>query len=259
MLVKPPNDDEDGTAYAEHFTIKTTFKLCLLQPSIDATWSRMTITHTLAESPSSVQVPLLPSPLSLLRNKTYRVSIFGTVATGVDMGDEAASFFTQHLSQPARLLFIAGTGCRDIPGAPYNYRNQTVQSIMNGGPSAQPQRIRFADAAPLMLTSSASEAEILSRLPAEHQDEEVIKKFRSNIHIETDAMTAAFDEDHWKLLRITSDSQQPVVVKCIFGCVRCLSLNVDLDTGGVISSQRQLYGLLAKDRRVNSAVPRECS
>ncbi|KIV91085.1 hypothetical protein PV10_05667 [Exophiala mesophila] len=253
VLVTPPEDD---TRLAKFLTIKKVFKLCLFKPVIDESWTKLTITHIHAQPPSSITIPLTPSPLSLLQNQTYEVSIFGTTAVGIDLGDEPAAFFSKHLDQEVRLLTIGGTGRRDIPGAAYvpTQRDALSLAIRDG---LQPQRIRFADAAPLLITSTASEADVRSRLPIQHQNEDVILRLRPNIHIDVQGQLPAYDEDNWASLLVRSklDEAQEVSIKCIFRTVRCLSLNADPETGEMINRDRQLYGLLAKDRRVNDKFP----
>jgi uncharacterized protein YcbX len=172
------------------------------------------------------------------------------------MGQGPADFFTKHLQRPIRLLFIAGTGRREIPGAAY-IPNHLAALPVAVGEKLQPQRIRFADAAPLLITSSASEQDARSRLPKASQGEDVILRFRPNIHIDVHDKLPPYDEDEWRFLTIQTASGA-VSVKCLFKTVRCLSLNADLEKGGMVATNRQLYGLLARDRRVNPAFPREC-
>lgn len=257
LIIQPPTDPD--ATYAEHFTIKTQFSLCLLQPVIDETWSRLTIKHVHDSSKPTLNIPLTPSPISLMNAKVFHVSVFGTKASGVDMGDSAADFLTDHMGTPARLIYIAGSGRRDIPGAAYEPNRRDSMSLAFDGAPMQPQRIRFADAAPLLISSSASEEDTRQRLPPQHRNEDIIIRFRSNIHFKSDPDTPPFDEDSWKLLRILPNTQraQAITVKCIFKCVRCLSLNVDFEKGGMVPTRRQVYGLLARDRRVNEAFPRK--
>jgi len=182
---------------------------------------------------------LTPSPLALLGAKTYDVSIFGTTAPGMDMGEDVARWFSEHLKQPVRLLYIAGR--REIPGSVFIPNHQAALQVND--------RIRFADAAPLLITTTASEKDAMRRLPkGVHED--VITRFRPNVHIENDG--PAYEEDAWEELRIGK-----VTIKCVFKTPRCLSLNVDIHTGGVVETRKQMYGLLAKDRRVNIAFPSE--
>ncbi|KAI1617885.1 hypothetical protein EDD36DRAFT_15068 [Exophiala viscosa] len=253
VLVTPP---KDNSREAKFLTIKKHFKLMLFKPVIDDSWTKLTISHLHSNSPPAITVPLTPSPLSLLQNKTYEVSIFGTTAIGIDLGEEPANFFSKHIGQDVRLLSIGGTGRREIPGAAYvpSEHNALSLALREG---LQPQRIRFADAAPLLITSTASEEDARSRLPKEWQHEDVIVRLRPNIHIDVKGQLPPYDEDNWSslLVRSQADEAQEVTIKCIFRTVRCLSLNADPETGEMIHRSRQLYGLLASDRRVNDKFP----
>lgn len=172
------------------------------------------------------------------------------------MGDDAASFFSHHLRTKVRLLYIGGSGRREIPGSAY-VRGQLNPLSLALKEGLQLQRIRFADAAPLLVTSTASEQELRLRLPAQHRSEDIILRLRPNIHIDVGNLLPTWDEDTWSTVvaHTGRDGVEKIVIKCIFKCVRCLSLNADPDTGQYISRDRQLYGYLARDRRVNPAFP----
>lgn len=240
-----------------HHKIKWNFQLGLFHTAIDNSWSKLTITHVKAQEDAAFTIPLSPSPLSLINAAVYEVSIFGTKAPGIDMGEEVAKYFTQHLRSPTRLLYIGGNGQREIPGAAYLPKHYRALSIAVND-TLQPQRIRFADAAPLLITSTASEEDARRRLPLAAQGEDVIVRFRPNVHVDVGNEVPPYDEDGWGMLAIRSqiDREQEVSVRCLFRTVRCLSLNVDLAKGGMIATNRQLYGLLAKDRRTNDKFPR---
>lgn len=192
----------------------------------------------------------------MINAKTFQVSIFGTRATGIDMGEEIARYFSFHMGIALRLLYIGGSGQREIPGAAYMPKHFRALSI-SVNDKLQPQRLRFADAAPLLITSTASEEDARRRLPPVAQGEDVIIRFRPNVHVDVDGEQQAYDEDGWSMLSIRSqtDREQEVTVRCLATTVRCLSLNVDLAKGGMIATNKQLYGLLAKDRRVNDKFP----
>lgn len=223
---------------------------------IDKSWSKLTITHISAEQNATCVLPLTPSPLTLLDSPVYQVSIFGTEAPGIDMGDEIAKYFSSHIGKDIRLLYIGGNGQREIPGAVYFPKSTSALSI-SVNDQLRPQRLRFADAAPLLITSTASEEDARRRLPPASRAEDVILRFRPNIHVDVDRSVPPYDEDSWGVLAITSSAapEQQVSVRCLFRAVRCLSLNADLSKGGMIATERQLYGLLAKDRRVNELFP----
>lgn len=253
---KKPRDS--GTApVVRHLTIKKVFRLALFQPSIDETWSNLTISYTGGSPPSSLTVPLTPSPLASAQKDTYLLSIFGTTAKGLDVGQDAADFFSKHLECDVRLVFIGGLGFRDIPGAAYipNQHRSLLLALEEG---MRPQKIKFADAAPLLLTSTTSEEDCRQRLQEEDRDEDLIIRFRTNIHIDV-VNLPAWDEDTWLQLKLRSQSKgtSEITLRCIFQCVRCLSINADMGTGDMVTRERQLYGLLAPDRRVNEKFPRE--
>ncbi|SMR56776.1 unnamed protein product [Zymoseptoria tritici ST99CH_3D1] len=255
VLVKPPSEETAGLA--EHITIKNHFELGLFHTMIDKGWSKLTITHAQSEENPTITLPLSPSPVSLFNAEVYQVSIFGTKAPGIDMGEEVSKFFSFHLGKEVRLLYIGGTGQREIPGAVFMPKHKYRALSIAVDDKLQPQRIRFADAAPLLITSTASENEARRRLPPSGRGEDVIVRFRPNIHVDVGDEQQPFDEDSWDMLKIRSiaDQAQEVSVRCLFRTVRCLSLNVDLAKGAMINTNRQLYGLLARDRRVNELFP----
>jgi len=201
-------------------------------------------------------IPLTPSPMSLINAQTFQVSIFGTKATGIDMGELVSQYFSFHLGFSVRLLYIGGSGQREIPGSVYMPKHYSALSV-SVNDKFQPQRLRFADAAPLLLTTTASEEDARRRLPLAARAEDVIIRFRPNVHVDTGDEQEPYGEDGWSMLAIRSqtDREQEVSVRCLFRTVRCLSLNADLTKGGMIATNRQLYGLLAKDRRVNEKFP----
>jgi hypothetical protein len=255
VLVKPP---KTPGGLAEHVTIKSYFQLGLFKTKIDKSWSKLTITHMSAEENSTITIPLTPSPLGLFGAATYPVSIFGTKATGIDMGEKVANFFSQHMEMSLRVLYIGGNGHREIPGAafvPKHYESL----VISANDKLQPQRIRFADAAPLLITSTASEEDARRRLPPVARGEDVIVRFRPNVHVDVGSEQKPYEEDSWHMLAIRSqtDPAQEVSVRCLFRTTRCLSLNADLSKGGMVATPQQLYGLLMKDRRVNEKFPRK--
>ena len=255
VLVKLP---KTPGGLAEHITIKSYFHLGLFKTKIDKSWSKLTITHMSAKENPTITIPLTPSPLGLFGATTYPVSIFGTKAIGIDMGEKIASFFSQHMEMPLRVLYIGGTGHREIPGAAFVPKH-FESLVISANDKLQPQRIRFADAAPLLITSTASEEDARRRLPPVARGEDVIVRFRPNLHVDVGSEEKPYGEDSWHMLAIRSqtDPAQEVSVRCLFRTTRCLSLNADLSKGGMVATPQQLYGLLMKDRRVNEKFPRK--
>ncbi|KAK4942737.1 hypothetical protein LTR10_017497 [Elasticomyces elasticus] len=156
------DDDQDTSpsapVLAEHLTIKTLSKLCLFQSSIDLGSLTLTVRHNI--SGEGLTVPLEPAAEFLSGPNRFEVEIFGTRALGLDLGNDAATFFSKHLSQPARLLYIGqnsnGLLGREIPAPSLVPRKQRAISWLHGE-EIHDQKIQFADAAPLLLTTTASE------------------------------------------------------------------------------------------------------
>ncbi|EXJ64684.1 hypothetical protein A1O7_01022 [Cladophialophora yegresii CBS 114405] len=281
---------------SEHLTIKTLSKLCLFQPSIDSRPTSgpspiLRVTHTL--SGSEIEFPLTPVPQALRDAREFTMEIFGTRATGLDLGDDIAAWFSKHLEQKARLLYIGGggddgAGTREIVAPqliPRKPRQQTgILSWLRATEGDQDElhthKIQFADAAPLLITTVSSEEDAKSRIPIdadagegdEASDDDVITRFRSNIHIdnagqhisddekEMHSQSAPYAEEQWKTLHIMDIACEenptvPIRLDLVFSTVRCQSLNVDFRTGGLVTPERQLFKLLAKDRRVNPSFP----
>ncbi|EXJ70352.1 uncharacterized protein A1O5_06420 [Cladophialophora psammophila CBS 110553] len=282
-------------AVQEHLTIKTLSKLCLFQPSIrfcNGTTSSalLSVTHTL--SGEEIEFPLTPTSQFLGKANEYIVELFGTRAVGEDMGHEIAGWFSKHLGEKARLLYMVGgsTGTRDCPAPALIPRKSKQRTGFLSWMKVQDeelhaQKIQFADAAPLLITTVSSETDARERVSKnvvgdEDGEEDVIIRFRSNIHIDNVSgrgdndnpngdeddkkRSAPYAEENWKTLKIIlirlgedtrDDIGPPVSLDLVFNTVRCMSLNVDFRTGGTVPPERQLYKLLAKDRRVNSAFP----
>lgn len=281
MLVK--GNSKPDIEVAEHLTIKTTSQLCLFCQSIDLKSERLTVSFTYKSNVvDSIIIPLQPNVES--NGESHTVEIFGSSTKGFDVGDEAAAFFSKHLKQPVRLLYIGQFGHRAVPApslVPQIRCKITSESSSNdqswfGGllswrqtdakteneTMLHPQQIRFNDGSPLLLTTTSSEEDARSRLPDQCSDEDILVRFRTNIHIDVslEADFKPYDEDNWKKISIKCQSDdhstdRDVELDVVFRTPRCQSLNVDFDTGGLVAGERQLYKLLARDRRVNPAFP----
>jgi glycine hydroxymethyltransferase len=143
------------------------------------------------------------------------------------------------------------------------FANKTVQLvsgalIMGGylgwfyirGEQLKNERITFADAAPYMVVSETSVANVSERLEGEEMD---VRKFRANVVVE--GAETAFEEDFWAELVVgkSEDKKSGVRLLLTANCVRCRSLDVDYATGkmGEGESGKVLKKLMA-DRRVDS-------
>ena len=122
------------------------------------------------------------------------------------------------------------------------------------------KNVRMHDGEPLLITTTSSEEDARARLPEECRSEDVLSRFRTNIHVDTsnEVEFAPYAEDGWEKLVVYTHAEgleEQVELDVVFRTPRCQSLNVDFLTGGLMKTDEQLYKLLVKDRRVNPKFP----
>jgi uncharacterized protein YcbX len=140
---------------------------------------------------------------------TSRVRVWDDMVDAFDMGDLAAQWFSDFLGQPLRLA-------RFDPDALRWASAQWTGEI--------PSRTAFADGFPLLVTSTASLAELNRRLAAAGHDVVPMQRFRPNIVI--DGLDDAHGEDFIDTLTVAS-ADGAVVVKLVKPCGRCSIPDVD--------------------------------
>jgi uncharacterized protein len=138
-----------------------------------------------------------------------RVRVWDDTIDAFDMGDLAAQWFSDFLSQPVRL-------------ARFNPDVQRVASAQWTGKIEA--RTAFADAFPLLVLSTASLAELNRRLAAAGHDAVTMQRFRPNIVI--DGLADAHGEDFIDTLTLES-ADGPVVLKLVKPCSRCTIPDID--------------------------------
>jgi uncharacterized protein len=132
-----------------------------------------------------------------------RVRVWNDTVDAFDMGDLAAQWFSDFLGQPLRLARF-DPDVRRVANAQWT---KDVES-----------RTAFADGFPLLITSTASLAELNRRLGDAGHDAVPMQRFRPNIVI--DGLDDAHGEDFIDTLTIES-TDGPVVVKLVKPCGRC--------------------------------------
>ena len=132
-----------------------------------------------------------------------RVRVWNDTVEAFDMGDLAAQWFSDFLGQPLRLARF-DPDVRRIASAQWT---KEIES-----------RTAFADGFPLLITSTASLAELNRRLADAGHDAVPMQRFRPNIVI--DGLDDAHGEDFIDTLTIDSPDG-PVVVKLVKPCGRC--------------------------------------
>jgi uncharacterized protein len=142
-------------------------------------------------------------PLESLSTKAVHVQIWSDALEALDVGDEAASWFTEVLGLNCRLVQMPREGIRSV-NPHYAPPNTPVS---------------FADAYPVLLISTASLADLNARL----SEPVPMNRFRPNIVIDG---SGAYEEDSWKSVRVGS-----VLFSVVKPCSRCTVPTVNQDTG----------------------------
>ena len=138
-----------------------------------------------------------------------RVRVWGDSVAAYDMGDLAAQWFSDFLGQRVRLArFDPAT--RRLCDAQWTEPFEAETA--------------FADGFPLLVTSTASLAELNRRLLAGGHDAVAMQRFRPNIVL--DGIEDAHGEDFIDELRIESPDG-PVLIKLVKPCGRCSIPDVD--------------------------------
>jgi len=138
-----------------------------------------------------------------------RVRVWDDTVAAYDMGDLAAQWFSDFLGRPLRLARFDPAGRR------------LADPKWTGPFEAE---TAFSDGFPLLVTSTASLAELNRRLLAAGHDAVSMQRFRPNIVL--DGVADAHGEDFIDELRIESPDG-PVLLKLVKPCGRCTIPDVD--------------------------------
>jgi uncharacterized protein YcbX len=134
---------------------------------------------------------------------TIEVRVWRDRVEATVLPDEIGGWFADVLGFPCRVVYLAEHQHRAVPN----------------DAAAFDDEVGFADAAPLLLTSDASLAELNGRLPAPV----TMRRFRPNLVVDGDR---PFVEDEWRLLRIGD-----VELEVAWPSTRCVLTTVDPETG----------------------------
>ncbi|BGP20633.1 hypothetical protein JCM10213v2_008796 [Rhodosporidiobolus nylandii] len=225
VLVSPKEDGSHechlAADYPEH---------ALLRQSID--WNTLTLTVS-APSGNSFSTPLQPSTAEL---KPSSVNLHSSPVRAFDVGEEAAAFFTAVSGGKASRLMYLNEG---VSGSKYG--RKVLGTISDGKDSG----IAFQDCASYMIASSASLAAFSSQLGREMP----IMPLRPNILLgpAEEGELKPWVEDYWGEITIAGKT----TIRLTSNCVRCISLNIDYDTGKRLEGKGLPLQVLAKDRRVD--------
>ncbi|KAJ8291553.1 Mitochondrial amidoxime reducing component 2 [Rhodotorula toruloides] len=244
VLVSPEKDGSHECHLAAKYPSHA-----VLRQSIDFDSQTLTITP-----PSGPAFSIALEPSTAGRTKRV-VDLHRSPVEAFDMGDEAAEFFTRHSDgKETRLMYLdeKESGARKVLGR-----------ISDGKDSG----IAFQDCASYMIASSASLGAFSQALGREMP----ILPLRPNILVgrASKGGLKPWVEDFWAELRVGGSSARvsllcrklrvdvcPTTLTATFrltaNCVRCISLNIDYDTGKRLEGKGLPLQTLAKDRRVDS-------
>jgi uncharacterized protein YcbX len=163
----------------------------------------------------------VPTPSATL----VPVRVWSSELLAADGGDEAAAWMSAVLGRPARLVHL------DDPE-----RRRADPEF--AGPDG---RVSFADAFPLLLTTTASLVELNAWIadgPRADEGPLPMVRFRPNLVIDG---TVAWQEDGWRRIRIGA-----AVFRVVKGCSRCVMTTTDADTA---ARGKEPIATLARYRR----------
>jgi uncharacterized protein YcbX len=164
---------------------------------------------------------VIPAPAP--GSPTQPVTIWKDTVEAVDAGDAAAEFISRALGERLRLVHLSRPDARPIRSAPDRH-------------------VSFADAYPLLLTSTASQQDLSQRIGRDV----AMLRFRPNVVIEGSAPWA---EDTWREIRIGA------VRFSISGpCDRCVVTTRDPDTGEQMAHQEPLRTLATFHKAASGGV-----
>lgn len=171
-----------------------------------------------------------------------KVRVWDDTVDACDMGDVAAQWFSDFLGPYAPTHLKRLRLARFDPDV-----KRPCDPTWTGGREATTQ---FADGFSLLVTSSASLAELNARLVAAGHEPVDMRRFRPNIVL---GGVEAHDEDRVGAMQITTDDST-AVIEPVKPCGRCPIPDIDLNTAisnPVVSDTLQTY---RQDRRLNGAV-----
>lgn len=186
--------------------------------------TRLTSASLLLKAPGML---LLEIPFAS-EGDVVRVRVWDDEVSAVTQGDIADQWMSDFLGVPAKLVR-------------FDYEGRRLASHRYTGRIDAPYK--FADAFPLLVTSTASLADVNARLGREGHGPVGMERFRPNVVL--DGMPA-FEEDYARLLRAG-----PLSIRPVKRCARCSVPGVDPGSGEPSSV---VPDLLAGFRRTDDGV-----
>jgi uncharacterized protein len=164
-----------------------------------------------------------------------RVTVWNDEVAAYDMGDLAAQWFSDFLGRPLRL-------------ARFDPEQRRLSSRdWTGELEAQNA---FADGFPILVTSTASLAELNRRLAAQGEAAVTMARFRPNLVLDG---LDAHGEDHLDEISFTTP-EGPIVLKLVKPCSRCSIPDVEPATGELGHAVGDVLAAYRADARMKGAL-----
>ena len=230
--------------------------MCLFHPSMEE--DKIIVTYRgpglQPKEEPRLEIPLMPSTFERLA--AVNVNMHESPTTAFDMGVKYNDWFSKHFGFRVIFAYYGGNTRQvlgNLPGRPATdtpkVRN-TISGLLGSFPVIgarlvpEDEVIAFNDCAPYLVITEESANDVSSRLPdAVEMD---VTKFRANIILK--GSPKAYDEDFWGELMLGDGSR----IHLTANCGRCVSLNIDYETGKPGAGEAgAVLKLLAKDRRVD--------
>lgn len=242
----------------ENMTITYYPELALFLQSIDEEKGVFTVTHCPPDrEKKSLEIPLEPEVSKL---QVIDVRLHNSPAKGYKMEERVNAWFSSYFGYEVMLAYL-GPNTRPVLGnlLPDAVLNKSAgsKSWLSGVASSLPNLtgakdqkedgITFADLAAYLVVTEESLQDVSSRFS--DGTEMDVTKFRPNIVLS--GSKKAYEEDYWGCITITSNSKAVEIV-LTQNCARCVSINVDYNTGKAATGEAgNALKKLMKDRRVD--------
>jgi len=169
-----------------------------------------------------------------------RVRVWKDEVAAYDMGDIAAQWFSDFLSEPGKL--------RKLRLVRFDPEQQRLSSLKWTDGIEAPNQ--FADGFPLLVASEGSLSELNARLVAAGHGAVGIERFRPNVVL---AGIEAHDEDRVDTLHITT-AEGEVSLRPVKPCARCPIPDIDPATGTSSPEVGDMLRTYRSDPRVDGAI-----
>jgi uncharacterized protein YcbX len=148
------------------------------------------------------------------------------VGTATPAGDEADDWLTRALGRPVRLVWLDDPARRSVAPKHGGHEGDTLS---------------FADAGPLLVTTTASLDRLNAWIAQRHPEQDALpmERFRPNLVVDGDH--EPFAEDGWTSLRVGD-----VELRFAEQCDRCVLTTIDLET---LRTGKEPIRTLARHRR----------